>query len=803
MTLHDRVEREAQALTWRVRAMHTASALAAVLLVIALGAWALTDGRWLAWPRGIPLVVWLGALGLAALVWRVVTRRVPAPPRDAVAFGIEREQGLRPGSLRGALELGSEGSTASTVSASSRTLAARAIADIEHRLGGTSVLMPHTRRDAGRRLAVGGALVVMAMGAFAVSAVRARDGVAAVLRPFDAYRGLLLAPLAFEDLPTDVPRGMPLTVVVRAPGRTRVMVSRRTSGAAWVTDTVPVDPQSMLATLPLGPLRAPITLRVDDGRAPVLEQDVQVGDRGWVGDLVIDARYPAYLGRPEERLDLASGVRVPRGTVLRVQAGAYAGAHDVRLVTERGDTVRFSSATASDNGAGVPLDARFEVRDDARWVWDATPAEGADGQRLPVELPAPLDVAMIPDAVPTAEWIAPASDSTIAPTGAVRLAMGAADDHGLAEVALLIRRERESASGERSTRGTTTRLLLERVADPVWEGEHVLRLDGQQLEAGDRLVVEVEVVDASPWRQRGRSRALTLRVPSATEQRTIARSLADSLMAKADALAEAERALQRSTSEAARSRDLQGGGKTSNQPNQSEGARSQSMSFERAEQMRSLAQQQRELGDRVQDLQQGARELEQRLDASGAMDKAMQDRFRELQQMLRDAMTPEMQQRLSELERNADRLSGSEVKQSLEQLAEQQRQMREQLEKSAEMLKRAALEGAMETLRDEAQELAREERALAEQLGKERGARSPGASNPPNARDLASRTERLERDVEQLTERLRREGAQAGAEKTQDAQPDVEAARAAMQRAMEQLGAAGAREQASAGQPPQ
>jgi hypothetical protein len=765
MTLRDRVRREARALSWRTRGVHASAAVGVLLVGLALGAWLLTDGRWLAWPRGVPLLVWGAAAGVAALAWRVARGRVPLPATsDGVAYGIEAEQGLRPGSLRGALEIGTLDGA----------LARRAVADVEARLGRAEVLLPAARQRATRSLVGGLAGALAAVALVALVSSRARDGFAAVLHPLDAWRGLLLPALAFEAVPEEMPRGMPLTVRVRAPGRSALVVSVRTAGAAWTVDTIAVDPATSLATLDVGPVRAPITVRADDGRAPILERAIAVGDRGWIGDLQVVATYPTYLARPGERLDLAAGVRVPRGTTLRVQAATYAGAHDVRLVNEAGDTVRFAAA------GGDAIEARVVVAEDRRWQWLAAASPNADGARLPVELPEPLAVAMIADEAPMVEILAPASDTTVGTTGRVLLALGASDDHALEALSLRVTRERADGGREQPTR-----VALGSVDAPVWEGVHELVLDGRRLEAGDRLIVVAEATDASPWRQLGASRPLVLRVPTAEEQRAIARSLADSLMARADAIAAAERALQRSTSEAARARELQGGANPSGQPNQSEGARSQSMSYESAEKMRSLAQQQRDLGDRVEDLKQGARELEQRLGESGAMDKELQARFNELQKMLRDAMTPEMQQRLAELEQNAERLSGSEVRQSLEQLAAQQRQLREQLEKSAEMLKRAALEGSMETLRDEAKELAQQERQMADELAK------PGASGraPSSraARDLAARSERLERDVQALTERLRREGAEAGASKTQDAKPDVEAARQAMQEAAQQL----------------
>jgi hypothetical protein len=781
MTLRDRVRREAEALAWRARGVHVSASIAVLLAVLAVGAWALTNGRWLTLPRGVPLVVWGLAVLVAAIAFRASQRRVPVPASaEGLAYGIEQEQGLRPGSLRGALEIGSAGA-----------LGARALADVESRLGRGDVLLPRARRRTARSLTMGVGAVALAVASAAFVSVRARDGFAAVLHPIDAWRGLLLPALAFDDVPEEMPRGMPLTLRVRAEGRTALTLSLRAAGEAWREETLLVDPATGLATYDVGPVRSPLTVRVDDGRAPVLEREIAVGDRGWIGDLQVDAVYPAYLARPAERLDLASGVRVPRGTELRVQAAVYSGAHSARLVEAEGDSVAFTSVGAS------AIEARLVVQGDAAWSWRADAVPNADGNTLPVEVPEPLVVTMIADEAPVVEILSPLNDTTVSASGRVLLAVGASDDHGLGAVSLVLVRERAAGGSD-----APVRVALASLDVPLWEGGHELDLDGRKLEAGDRLVVVAQATDASPWRQLGASRRLVLRVPTAEEQRVLARSLADSLMARADAIAQAERALQRSTTEAARSRELQGGARSDGQQlpsNASPSAPKSSMSYESAEKMKSLAQQQRDLGERVEKLREGAQELQQRLDESGAMDKEMAARFNELQKMLRDALTPQMQQQLADLEKNADRLSGSEVRQSLEQLAEQQRQMREQLEKSAEMLKRAALEGAMETLRDEAQELAGKERELAESLAKPNAQPGrDGSPSPRDARDLAARSERLERDVQALTERLRQEGAQAGAQKTQEASPDVEAASEAMQRAAERLGAEA---QPQAGQP--
>jgi hypothetical protein len=111
-------------------------------------------------------------------------------------------------------------------------------------------------------------------------------------------------------------------------------------------------------------------------------------------------------------------------------------------------------------------------------------------------------------------------------------------------------------------------------------------------------------------------------------------------------------------------------------------------------------------------------------------------------------------------------------------LAQQQKQMRDQLEKSAEMLKRAALEGAMQTLSDEAKDLAKEQKQLADQMqGKQKAGEQSG-----DPKTLADRSRSLERDVDKLAKRLDDAGAKPGANKTKAAQPQVDQAADAMQR---------------------
>ena len=768
-TLETRLAREQSTLRARSMAAVVLAVIGVVALALVCSAWLMADGRWMTLPRAVPIAMWVAAVAAAAgLVWSLRKRNADVLSLTSLAAAIEREQALRSGSLRGALEVARTGA-----------LGARASQDVARRLA-PGALAPQVAQRLGRGVTVAGVLAAITVGALSWSAREAPDGFAATVHPVRAWRGTLLPALGFDKLPTLVPRGMPVSLRVRADGRNSVTISRRAEGEAWRDTTLSVRADGMV-TLALGAVSAPITVRVNDGRAPELNGLITVADRGWIGDVALFADYPAYLGRTDESMEPVPPLRVPRGTQVRVTAMLRGGARDAMLTDGR-DTVRFP---ASVNGAAVS--ARISLDHDGSWSWIAAATPSADAATLPPELPDALAFTVVPDKRPEVAIVSPGSDTAIGPTGIVPVYVDASDDHGVSNVSLQVWRESAGATGA----VTRERIDVASPSSPLFQGGASITLDGRKLEPGDRLHVTAVATDDSPWRQTTVSAEVLLRVPSLTEQRAMARALADSLAAQAQRLAQQEKRLQQNTDNAARNRDLKGGGTSeeakANGTAKTEGGKSQSMSFSAAEKAKQLARDQQQLGAKVDSLRQNAKELESRLKNANALDTALASRMKDIQKLLRDAMTPEMQKQLEELSKNSDRLSGTEAQKSMQQLGEQQKQMREQLEKSAEMLKRAALEGAMQTLRDDAKDLAKEQKQAADRMDgrqsesrQSEGRQESAASSP---KELADRARELEREVQALAKRLEEAGAKPGASKTRAAQPLVNQAADAMQKA--------------------
>jgi len=733
--------------------------------VIGAGAALLGGARWLVLPRAVPLLVWVALVvtlaALAALTWR---RLQAGGTRTQVARAIETEQGLRRGVLVGAMELEGKGS-----------LAARAASAARAGLPAGTPLAPAMRRASSRRAIAGAGAAAAGALVFLSATPLFGDGLRAVLRPIDAWRGALLSRPRIEGAPRELLRGAALNVAVRAPGRAHVVLVARQTGEPRRTDTLAVDGTGV-ARWRLDALRGDVVLVATDGRSESDSVTVHAADRPFLGAVTLRVTYPGYLGRPAETLPVGEPLRLPRGTALDITGRASVPLTAVALAEE--GHASYALAPSGHDFAGRLLALRSMQ---LRWL-----ASGPGG--VVPDLPPPLEITVLADSAPRVDIPEPKRDTLLVADDRVGLGITASDDHGIAAVMLRVLRANDAAA-------------LQVVAGAVgtsWAGTASLDVAALALQPGEVVRVRAEAVDASPWAQRGVSRELVVRRATTEELRASARALGDSAVTEARAAASAQKSLAQRTDEAARAQGRQGttkSGQEGSSPAATPAQQKGSMNFESAEKARSLAQEQRAMTDRVQKLREATQNLEQQLKAAGALDSALARQLGEAQALLRQALTPQMMAQMQKLENAAQQMNGEQSRDALRDLAQMQQRMKEQLERSAEMLKRAAHEGAMQTLGDQAKELAAKERALADSAGQ--GGAERKAAEARDAAKLAEQTERLRQQMEDLKERLTKDRAEAGASRTAQAQDHAAKAETGMRRAANEMQASDRAQQES------
>src|SRR4051812_26125905 len=756
MTPLEFVERERV----RLRRLHiiagVSMALAITFTALALAALFFGNARWIALPRSAPFAVWLliAVLDAAVIVWswRRLTGDVT---RGGVAATIEREQSLRAGALRGALEVADRGA-----------LGRHAATEMSTRLRGAGAnLAPasrkRARRNAGRTFAAATISILLLAGLTPVFG----DGLLALLLPVKAWKGTLLPKIEFRALPQQVMRGEELTLDITAPRRTQLTLTQRTTGEGWRSTTIPVSRDGSARTK-VGPMRGDLLVVASDGRASTDTAIIRVTDRPFVGAISMRATYPAYLGRAAEGLPVGEPARVPQGTIVDVSGRASTELHSIQLVGGK--------ESISLRASGHAFSGRFIATQTAKWSWSATGSLGPIA-----DVPLPLELEVVPDSVPRVELVSPASDTLVAGGDRIPLRLTVTDDHGIARVELQSWKQGAGSSA----------MVVQALSGPqstMWNGAALLDLAPRDLQPGDALHVKVVAIDNSPWAQKGESRELLLKIPTMEERRAMARDAADSAVREAQAMASAQKSLQQRTDDASKDRGQRAnsartGENATSTESKANGGQQASMSFESAEQARAVAKEQRALTDRVKNLEAQAKALQEQLKQAGALDSSLARQLRDAQEMLRQALTPELMEQMKKLEDAAQQLSGEQARQAMKDLAAMQQRLREQLEKSAEMLKRAAFEGAMQTLKDEAKDIADRERKLADSVQKSND--KPNDAQQNQARQLADRSDRFSDEIKKLEDRLAREKAEPGAKRADQARQHSEASAEKMKEA--------------------
>ncbi|MDH5643409.1 MAG: hypothetical protein OEY63_04330, partial [Gemmatimonadota bacterium] len=392
------------------------------------------------------------------------------------------------------------------------------------------------------------------------------------------------------------------------------------------------------------------------------------------------------------------------------------------------------------------------------------------------QVPPALAVVAVADSAPVVSIPVPGQD-TLAQTNLRQLlVVDARDDHGLTEMVVSSRRV------------TRTGFAHEPVLEPITLPEEttdravvqwMLDLAGRGFLPGDTAYYYVSVSDNAPNTRTTSTKTFSLLIPSSNEMREAVRDQADQLVQSADSIAKAQEELQRQTEEMARRQEAQRSGDSGDDQ----------LDFETAQEAAELNERQQELAEQAKTLAEALEDLQDAGWEAGLTDPEWHERMQELSELMEDAVTPEMMESMDELQQALEDLDPDAVREALEKMAEAQQQMEEQLERNRELMERAALESAMTTLAEDAEELSSRQEQWQNQLEHQQGGDSA----------LAAEENRLAEEAEKLEENLERLNAQTeqrdDAPSLESERMQAESANQEMRRAAEQT-SSGDRQQA-------
>ena len=749
----------------RVRAARAiGSWLASSLVLVLLVAWFAAGPE--GWTQGSDVPALLDALlivtagGAYYLYRRLAQRWFAVTPLAGV---VERAAGLRPGVVRGSMELAKD--LPQGVSAAlANQAAARAVADLERHgspelSGELGIRMSlWTRRGLGALVP----LAVLVIGIAVATPARSWDAWATLSRPLGMMLDPVLPPMVVSPGTVEVLRGSDVQFTVEAPGRTGLVLAWQAAGD--IARSEPLELMADRASYVFRAVTASIEYHIEsvEGGASETYRIVPI-DPLFVSDLIVGVIYPPHTGlAPDEYRGDPPPLRLPVGSSLTFEGRVSRPLSGAELTDSSGTAVvTLQTEGASFSGAWSPL--RSGIFD---WSF-------ADGEGNPAEIqPEPLMLTLVPDSAPRIAIPFPGQDTVMPLSLQQPLILEAGDDYGLLRVELVA--YRVTAFGERlepEEQGVDLGGSRAALARPM------LDLRSWSLMPGDTVRYFARAVDNSPAGQTTTTREFVLRMPVAAELQRAAEEQLEGVAERLEELA-AEAARQ-----AEENRDLarEAAARLPNEEPRA-GDEAASPDFEERQELERALENQDALNTEVDSLSTELEELQRMMEEAGQADPELTKDLEELQRLLEQMNDGDLQERMDEL---AEALSAEDLKranEALDQLSQEQENFRDRLEETLERFRRAAVEQDFRATTSEAEELARQERALADAMREE--------DNPElRARqqsELGERADELQVRMEGLQERLSEIDEEDAAAGVEQAGESMRKAREKMQQAQQQ-----------------
>ena len=710
-----------------------------------------------------------GLLAAAVALYSMASARWVRERR--LADAVEDVTGLASGTLLGSLELARglpQGVSASLSERAQRRVLNQLEGSDGYLSGRMGVQARRWLRNGFGGLAVVAPLIVLLV---LVSPSRAARAWGGLFHPFSLLSRPLLPALSVTPGSSEVMRGAPVSVQVRAPGRKTVSLHWQAAGDIARSETRAITAGDVAGFMfPIVSVELEYWAEAPDGARSEVYTLTPV-DPLLVSDVRISLSFPPHTGRfPEEYRGDVPPLGLPVGSRMRISGRAsrpLSSAALVRVLDDGSDGAPVNTFEVD----GAAFDADWSPRSSGVFRWLFTDEEGGPAEIVPT----PLELTLVDDAAPDIAILLPGRDTILPLSLQQPLVMEAGDDYGVDHVELVVYRvtgfgERMDPVVQSLDLGGTQGTLVRPVMDfSRWE-----------LLPGDTIRYLARAVDNAPRAQVTETPEYVLRLPTASELRREAQERLEEAADELEALSE------RAAREAEATRDLER--QEANQPEERRppgtprSIEENRVGFEEREDVQQAVERQEEMVAEVDSMEAALQELAQNIEEAGLSDPDLRRSLDELQELLSEIASEELRERLDELQQSLDEMDARKTQEALEELSQEEEDFKRQLEEALERFRRAAMEQDFRATTAEAEELAQQERALSEAL--KEGENPELRAEQQEA--LSERAEDLQESMDELRERLEEAGEQDAEQSVREAGERTEQAQQSMSEAGEQ-----------------
>jgi hypothetical protein len=438
-------------------------------------------------------------------------------------------------------------------------------------------------------------------------------------------------------------------------------------------------------------------------------------------DIQVELDYPAYLGRPTERMGLPGDLVVPVGTRVKWHIHARRADHlDLRL---NDSTQTLVPQARTPDGAMFTATHRFL----SGAVYSMVPRHGD----LSAEATLDHRVEVLPDLFPTIQ-VETRTDSTALKRLFYRGVIG--DDHGLRRLVF----HYQFASGGDSVPAELRSGSKELRIDPTatrQEFFHSWELYDLPIAPGDRIEHWFEVWDNDGVNgsKRTRSRTEVFAAPSlrelAQQKDQENEAIKDELQDHIKEARELQRELEKLR------RDM---------------VEKKEVGWQDRQKLENVLQRQQQLQQRIEHNNERLRQNHMQQQEFRAMDERLMEKQRQLQELFDNVLSEEMKELYRQMQEMLDRLDKDQLYDQIKDMQLGQEDVEKELDRALEIFKQMEVEQMATEITEQLRDLARQQEELAEES--EQG-KTPSEELQKKQEELNKAFEELRRDLDKLQEK--------------------------------------------------
>lgn len=388
------------------------------------------------------------------------------------------------------------------------------------------------------------------------------------------------------------------------------------------------------------------------------------------------------------------------------------------------DTVRIPMQI---EGAGAR--GRFTVAYEGAYYIDIVDRDGTHNQE-----PATYRIVPLTDASPTIALLQPTQDVELTQQAMVSVVASITDDYGFTHLRLYYRLQSSRyAQPEKNFRSIDIPLIGDGTVRDV---PYIWNLSKIDVTPEDTYEMYLEVADNDAVRgpKTARTRSVTVRMPSLDEvfaqadktQTEMQRELKNLAKEAEDVRKEAEqlqRELQRQQSQ-----------------------QKQDVSWSDKKKAEELMQRQEQLQKRMDKVAETMEQMTEKLQQNKAISQETLQKYMELQKLMREVKSPELQRMQEQMKKAMEQLNPEELQKMMKDFKFNEEEFRKNLDRQLSLLKRMQAEQKTDELQRRAEELARKQDELRQR------SENANSMNAEERKKLAEEQKRLQEDLEKLAQ---------------------------------------------------